>query len=1528
MNIIKPVYVYKWVNSKDYIKYVFDTNQNNYNASIKVIKENIYQDSSKEEAINKIAYYINKLSASSSGSSDEKTPYYVWVNNKPFLYEIGTVKWKGYDVNPFKSTDRKSDDINDNIDKKYTKELFETTDIINIVFKTNFNFDNKYYYDNVRFKSNNYKTTSDSRIDELYKLNIINTKKITEEYYNVVFSANIDEIPSLIILFDKLSTTSKIQLIQYIKNNLAYYKLYKNHTFKNRKELGRIFKLNKDGKECINIYYTKNIVITIYANGIINLSFNYPIDNGVIINDILKYVEELNKYINNVLNINIIFKEKIINARIKYNAYKTKYADFKNEIKASTIFTEVNDEEYYYKRTSNYNDRSVIDKNIKADANNNNIKINVKDADIQDTRIIIKKESRGYMIDVKNAKSFFEFECLELWISKIIERAIDDKKSTDDITDKQDDDTPPNIKNRYYSTSSESSGGNNNDTKKYLINKLKNADRELWNDNNKSRKCQKIKQPIPLSTEEYNDLKQKGLNKFFDNSIIHNNNYYICPRLWCPKSNVPLDESDPLAKCPISDEEPMRLNDDMKNKNLPRYVYLKKKDNIPCCGKKFNEGVVDDDGDDGDEEAGKDDILTNPIKPVVNPAKPAKPAKPVKADLDKNYIMKNYPIYYNKRFGDIPEELYKILYPENYKEYLESCRSPNNINKKKCILRKGLIDIDEIPDKYGNRYDNIINTIAYLVDETKETFVENIKNKIDILTFISLDNGNICKDFGDYEPVLYEYNKDLYGELKHHLQDINKKNNINIELPKFDSKNEKAVFKISRLLYIYKSYRKFLEYIAADNYPDDKGIQYLYSLIAFVYKKLLIVWENTINTSSIIPSIDLLAPEYINDIISYYGLHKKTEIIMVLKENWKAIGNKDDINKHRDNKLYEIMKDRDNIYFYEPLIIKTINMEKKHMALSEYPNIKKIINYQPNSNIFNNLKYINNLIKDESLKYTIETIIINDNYTIDKIMLKNNILIRFNPQGTIILPYLIKELNIKSVVFLDDIIDTTFDISIVNSIYAKFLNKINKLKDFGINVDIGVNNYQTTEITKSTLTINKEDNDYKGQVILFGKKNEFEIYNDKNTNVINKWYDLRLQVKNKLITILETKTNKIAEYSKKPRAEFIKYLLDMFDTDKTKIQIILEEIPVFTSKGITEWYANTLLHTKYDYINNLSDNFVDNGNELLFTQYLIKKNIPNNILYYHKANPNIIYDNRDDIVINYDNIHYNKKSKDRSNSKDSDKSAKVSIRIPRMFEGEPKDLNSKWTKYKKKIWWQLKYIKNDYTPDNITELFNYFKSLDNDIVNEYDDIIKKTFKYYKVVFNNSINDQPDTKKIKDIFRDPHFYATYLNAMNSINNTKKTFKTLELFLTTYFYNSSTAERHNILNNINSLDTYTYHPNEITFFIISKVLNISILIIHNRAEYGKAVNISKRADDKDLSITTSIYKADNNELDRPLLILYKKNDKTHLTYYVVRNVNHDNFIYTELKNAPEEIKERIINTQKSKSYSSSSTQTSDI
>ena len=1494
MNIIKPIYAYKWVSSKEYIKYVFDTNENNsYDASIKVIKEYIYQDSSKEDAINKIAYYINQ----NSKNSDDKIPYYVWVNNKPFLYEyeLETIIWKGYDINPFKSSDRKSEEINavEKNDNK-SKELFNTNDIINIVFKNDFDYDNKYYYDNFKFKSNNYKLNSDSKITELYKLNILNNKKTSEEYYNVVFSAHIANLPSLIVIFDMISATNKIQLIQYInyKLNKIYYKLYKKHT-KNRKEINRISKINNNGDESINIYYSKNIVITICANGTIKLVFDYHIDNGVIINDILKYKDELNKYINDVLNINIEFKEQHINARIKYNIDKAKYTDLKNELKTSTIFTELDAEIFYYKRTSNYIDRSIIDKNIKDNMQHNNIKKNAKDyADVIDTHIIVKKKNGQYMFDIIYAKSFFEFESLKFWISKIIEITINNnnnnKQSSIDSPDSPDSsdspdspDSPPPLPR----SSRSSSGGNGNDDK-YLINKLKNADKELWKDGkgikNKARKCQKKFQPIPLSSEEFINFEKKGLNMHFDNSIKHNNNYYICPRLWCPKSNVPLpfaEEGNPNAKCPIADEKPMRLNEDMKNKNLPRNVYLTKH-NIPCCGKKSNT-----------DNNKKDDKKIKESNPIIqiNSKKSSK-----QENIDKkgnNYIMKDYPINYNNRFGDIPKELYKILYPTNYNDYLKVCSSPSNINKKECILRKGLINIDEIPNKYDNKYDNIINVIAYLVGKKREAFIEDIKNKIDVLTYLSLDNGNVCKDFGDLEPVLPEYNKKLYNELEKHLKKVNEIKLI--ELPDFDSTEEKDVFKISRLLYIFKSYKKFIAYITADNYPDDKGIQYLYSLVAILYKKILIVWEKTIDSTNIEQSINLLVPDYINDIISYYGLQKNTKIIMILKEKWKANGIKGENNKDR---IYEIMKDRDDIYFYEPLIIKKINSEeKKHMLLNEYPNIKKIINYRPNNNLFNNLKNINNLIgKVGSKNYKIDTIIINDNYTIDKIMLKNNILIRFNPQGIITLPFLIKELKITNVKFLDDIVDKEYIVTLIShTIYSDFENKINKLKDFGITFDIGVTSYKYGEKqeNENILTIEKEDN-LKGQVILFGKKNEYEEYNEKNTNTINKWLELRLHVKNKLLIALDAKDKRI-DISKKTRAKFIENLLDIFDNNKRKIQIILEEIPVFTKDGINNWYTRTLLHTKYDYINNLSDNFIDNGNDLLFTQYLIKKKIPKNVLYYHETNPNIIYDKNNDNV-NFDNIYDENKN---NVLRKSTSVSKVSIKLPKMFNGDDKDLNSKWTKYKKRIWSKLKYIKNDYIAGNIIELFDYFKSLDNDIVNDYNDIIKRTFDYYKnEFFNTKAHNNINIKGIKRIFKDPYFYSSYLNAMNSINKTKKTFKTLEIFLTTYFNNSSEDERKKILEYIKNSDKFIYHPNETTFRLMSEVLNISILIIHNRIDYGKAVNISKRADKKDLSGTTTVFKAYSDELNRPLLMLYSMNDKTHLSYYIIKYNN--NIIHTEL------------------------------
>jgi hypothetical protein len=64
-----------------------------------------------------------------------------------------------------------------NKDYAKSKELFETTEVINIVFKSDFNEDIKYYYDNIKFKCNNYRAAdaaSDRKVGELYKVRVAN----------------------------------------------------------------------------------------------------------------------------------------------------------------------------------------------------------------------------------------------------------------------------------------------------------------------------------------------------------------------------------------------------------------------------------------------------------------------------------------------------------------------------------------------------------------------------------------------------------------------------------------------------------------------------------------------------------------------------------------------------------------------------------------------------------------------------------------------------------------------------------------------------------------------------------------------------------------------------------------------------------------------------------------------------------------------------------------------------------------------------------------------------------------------------------------------------------------------------------------------------------------------------------------------------------------------------------------------------------------------------------------------------------
>tara|TARA_B100000787_G_scaffold167870_1_gene155480 strand:+ start:22502 stop:27136 length:4635 start_codon:yes stop_codon:yes gene_type:complete len=1544
MELSKPVIVKRWLSETNYKTYVFDTNKDNtYKSSYTIISEYIFQDNSCNEALDKIAYYIMEK------EKDIQLPYYFW-DNENLLYDIKEIKWSGYNVNPFKSKDRSSETLKEPIEISNKHGLFKRTNI-NIVFYNDFNYDIKYYYDRSIKASDFAKKIkelikSEEILISLYK-NVSKYAKISlEEYNDVSFNTKIN-IESLLTLFDNLETNNKIQIIQLTNHtNNAIYKLYKEHNFLNEKELGYIFNIVNKKDESLNIYYKgKNSKLIVYENNAL-INFKYPIDNGNKIDKIISEKNELVEYISNYISKeDLNFVEEDINLRLKiiidnveYPALIKKIGYYVNVFEAIIFKNEKkkNSGYYSYKRVNDVlNDKFDITKYIKSrlivglteddiikelivfgytktevsklvkqelerigdiDFNNLDKNPNIIDG----TYIIVKKSGGGFEIDIKNCKSYYELDNIKYWLTRIVDqtRAVIKKP----IVVKKEN-TPPPVKKKTSSSSSSSSndnivdddmefdlsfakGGNkNNENKNYLINRLRNADKELYQDNNKSRKCQKEHQPVVLSKEEYDEIKTNGYDKYFDNVIEYGSkpeikNYYTCPRLWCPISKIPIDDTVENPKCPGDNEEPMKLNEEMKNLNKPRYSYLMKNINLPCCGKKKpKEDLVKS------AKLSNKKVIPNDVENIENIE--------IKEE-DKNYIMNKIPLPYKGRYGDISKEFYNILKPDSYLEYTKFCSSPNNINKKECILRKSIIDFKNIP----YRYDNIINVVAYLLNKTKEEFIIDIVDKLDIITYLSLDNGNVCKDFVDLEPIIAEDNSELYKEFVKY----NKKfKSLNIDLPDIEDKTKEANIKKSRLLYIYKSYLKFIKYLSSDNFPYDKTVKYLHSLVAILYKRLIVLWEIERIDDNV--QMNILCPYYTRFIELQAYLDKSQKFIMIFKEN----------------------------NYYEPIISKSIHMklDKKNFNLEEYPVIKDIlINCTKQNNFIDydiniftkkeNINSLNRLLKEESELFVFQSIIINTDYTIDKIILKNNTILTFKKQSIIILPLLIKEFDIKNVIFYDDIIGKEFKIKVVKDIYEKFKKGFEKIKAIGFNLDIGENILDTNEIMRNKLKIKEEKYETVNANLILPFDNKYKYYDYYNKNNKNEKYieKIRLHIKQKLLNSKFT-DEYYKNLSLKSRKKIIKKLLDEFKessfVNKIKdIQIILEEIPISSRNNIKKWYKKSLLYTKYDYINELSNKIKDNGKELLFTQYAISDKIPKNIIRYHDALPNSM-SNVEESTQNY---------------KLPNKTENYIIELPTIFKGDETILNSKWTKYKKKIWFKLRYVKNNYSNLQIEELFKYLlNKYDINMILSYQNVIDEVNKYYIDLFNKDNLDKNKNSKIKRLFKDPHFYLEYVKEMNNINKTKKSFKTLRIFMETYFDKSSNENINSIINNIITKKLLSY-PSDVNIYYISNLLNITILVIHNRSEYGKGVKVNKRAGDKDLNITTSIFKANKNIETRPLIILYRKIEKTHISYYIIKNSESAEYFYIELQDAPDDIKNKILNSNLSNNDLSSSTSTSSI
>lgn len=1463
MKPYKELKVYYWKTETDKQEYIFNTDDSKYPI--------IYSDDSINDALNKIAFSIK---------NDMKN-FYCWKDNKSLLFTIEKIKWDGYNVNPYKSINRTNDNINDPINYNYSNDLFGDYKSINIIFDNTINDlkNNKYYFIKRNILGLEQYIKRDKKLKNLEEIDNKNINNISINLHRYELSYNFKKEIYLSEIFDILTTNENISMIQWVDDN--YKILYKLHKFnKLNSELLNLWTSTEKiiKMRCINIYsiianncYSK---ITIDNNGIIIFSYIIDLRERISFDEINNHKNILIKYIENAVKQPIKLNETSIKLKILFNIDNTNLDNLSKKIgEYVDIFQliKINKEKknllLIYKRTSNYNKqeidfnkyaklrlelglskKEIIDELINIGLTKDEaIKI-INDLDIiegiqlnkeevlnrdDNTIIVIEPVKNGFSVNIYNIPNRNELNYLIYWLSKIISASrvsivkkkvkspifssssSSSKSSSKSLSSKDDDEDLGKMDYAFE-------GGTITDKEKrgYFVNLLKQSDKDLFI-GKYARECQASSNQQPISmTKEYKEKLEKEGNFHFDNVLEYGSkenikNFYACPRLWCPKSKIPLNPDDKDAKCPNDDEEPMELFFN-KDKNRKKYIQLinskNREDNIciPCCFKS--------------EPKEKDLKQCKYYKTEEEPIKKSSIKKEEKIEKDENYLMTQTAPITVGRYGVIPKSLHQLLRPN-----INFTLCSKILNKtEKCFVRKGINHKTEKKLKIVSN-DSLIYAISHILNfKNKEDFIKDIKKRLDLITFLSLENGEICKSFTDRNPIIVEDNLSLINDMKKKID----KKLINTE-------NK------SRLLSIYNSYNKFIEYLESNDYPTNKSPYFLYSLLSILYKVILIIWEKNND------DVSILCPYYLSfeDILS--SMEINPNLVMLLKEK----------------------------KYYEPIELKLRSDDgEKLIQLNDYPNIKNLIkecsNIKKHFNNDNTYKYLytlnqwinNSKILKNPKKFIINSVIINNDLSIDSFLTNGNILIKTNKISISFLKKILKELNISKILFYDDLINNKYNINVLRNDLELFATKI---KELDINFNIG--------ILKKGISI--DDIEYysvlqfdiiplTNDTIHTRKIDELYEYDKKTTIESKRWYQLYIYI---IKTILNKyNKNQLEILNSKNRVEIIKDLLKLFEKNpnKTKIQIILEELPLTNLKNYLD---NIIFYYKYKF---LDTNIQETKNEFIFSQIGLLKTNKEKLLLYHHSNPNTKFGNYlvNDYIIQ--------------------KEFKNDIKLPDIYNGTFEKLKSKWVMHKKSKWSNMVYIKCDYNINTIKNFYLFFASYLG---------IKTNYNELKQVANIKLRElYLNQEGMFEILDDP----SYFNAWNK--KISKNFKTVKLFWDNYYSKIDNKEKLRIIDEI--IDEDLLYPNDLYILSITDLLNINILTIH-RGKYGKFEEGSVRGDIEDLLLSSTFFKASNNYQERPLIIFHKSYDYEKSIYNIIIDQKKSieiNNLYLHYKDVPTNIK----------------------
>ena len=1429
---LKSINVIRWINYDKSEKY-----------SIK-----IFEDDSLEDGISKIALQLNK-----------KSRFYVWNNNYPnLLYSIEDIKWKGYNNNPLKSQDRNNSIIKQPIIYKYNYGLCYFNKI-NIIFEDDFEDlkNNQYYFTEKKIKPFDELKQREEKLLELERKEIKTTENRVNIHRYELFGHLSSKYQYLADVYDKLNTNDFVQYIQWVNDNYTMvHKLYMYHTISSNylKSWTNIDKITDI--RCINCYcpiYNNSIIkITIHNDMSITINFILDLRRNFIMEQIENIIEnKIKLYLQSTFEEKIIITPlsiKVINYISISNVSLEKLAkvisSYQDVFKSISFNKSIN---LIYKRSSNFtnepfdyniyvrnrlilgadiqdiieelvtfnfteeqaNDMILKEIDLLNELDQQKVKAELTEQKLN-TIVIIKLSKTGFDVIIHNIPNKTELNYLTFWLSKIISSSQEivvptKKKVVKQITPPPSSSSSSNESNESVDLGqisySSSGGAKNEDKDRYKITLLQNTDKDLFGENYARDKCQKKNQPLVINKEVRNKLKEDG-KYYVDNEIYYgsktdNMNYYICPRFWCKVSKVPAHPE--TGECPIPNEEKIEsFFDNPGEIGIKRYVHLVKpsKENeicAPCCFKKPPKEI---------ELSKCKNYETYDPKNVI---------KTVIDEKDENYLVNaNAPINPG-RFGVVPKKLNDLL------SFSTSTKAD------KILVRKGILHKAITKDKVVHT-DSLMFGLSYLLNfDKKQSFINNLIEKMDLITFMSLENGNVCKAFMDRLPIIPNENLILINQLQEYLKKFPVINNLyKLDFNKHD-------YKLSRFLAIFKSYKKFIHYLSSNDYTTPKSAYFMYAMISIIYNKLLIIWDKSDN------DIAILCPYYtsFDDLIAIMELNP--EVIMLLKDG----------------------------KYYEPLEIRFKNKEiSKIFKLNDYPKLKKLLkscslnnkNYEINNHIYQNIYTLNSWIKTKNLfnnysKFLFETILINNDLTIEHFLTKGGILITIDKIGISFLPRIIKDLNIRKIAFYDDYVSKSFAINVSLNDLDIFKNKVISLGS--IKYDIGIldkDKPQKEPVNQLYTILTIEPKELGNSQIVHSRiEDDLYFYDKYNEKENKKWFQLQMMVFNKLLK--ELNEDKLKALQELPRIDYINKILSFFTTnpDKNKIRIIIEEIPIYSINHIKNYLNKMILYYKYNFLNSniIKD---EKRKQFQFSQVALTNGI-DDIINYHKSAPNTTFNKEREFVYEIDN----KIIEDRTD-------------FPELMKGDFEPLNSKWTMHKKSKWYLMEILKvDDYIDDYFQQFYEWFANFIH-IKTSYQNLVDITIQKLIDYRNNEI-------VMKTLFKD----KTLFNAFAYLSG--KTYKNVNVYWEKHYSKLTNSEK---LELIKRVKKNVLHPNDLMILTMSEILNISILVIH-RAVYGSTNNKDIRGGLEDLIVSSTFMKAHNNYTNRPLLIFFKLTDENEITNY---------------------------------------------